>query len=395
MDAQNVLGLARSGMIHELTIQNFKCFEKRVRIPFSKINILYGKNGRGKSSALQTLLLLSQSLRSSNGGVDTLALNGDMVSLGTFEDIKSRYIQGQEHIILNIRTDEESELRLDYVEDPKRPTLACLDDIWVGEQHLKIEVGATPEPFAAQKPEDGVKSFLPLSDNKTLKLLRNILYVSADRRGPVNFEARNDKVSTLEMDTKGENIINLLSTQTKEFIDLFAEELSYVLSGASVRVYANPDTPDRIELFLDSRDDNEAKGFRPKNVGFGYSYVLPIIYQTMIAPEGRTIIVENPEAHLYPGAQSRLVEFLVKYSNKKKLQLILETHSDHIINGLRLAVKKSEVHHSDVSILFFNREEDEKGNPTIDQILVDSNGTLSEEPRDFMDEWTRQMLALL
>ena len=107
------------------------------------------------------------------------------------------------------------------------------------------------------------------------------------------------------------------------------------------------------------------------------------------------IIIENPEAHLYPGAQSRLVEFIISYAQQKKLQLILETHSDHIINGLRISVKNSMINKNDVSILFFDRNGRECICPQIRQIKVDKNGTLSDNPEDFMDEWTQQMLTLL
>ena len=75
--------------------------------------------------------------------------------------------------------------------------------------------------------------------------------------------------------------------------------------------------------------------------------------------------------------------------------MILETHSDHIINGLRLAIKNNTIGRSDASVLFFDRGKDDFGTPEIEQILIDSHGSLSNEPEDFMDEWTRQMLALL
>lgn len=385
-------------MIRNLVLFNYKCFKEDIRIPFSRINVLYGKNGRGKSSAIQSLLLLSQSVRRNGGNLNTLAINGDMVGLGTFDDIRNRYNLDEQCIRITVESEEEEPLKLTYGPDTKYPTLARLEDIWVGNRHYVTEsesAGSTPFSVPVVLSENNIKTFLPQSDIKTYELLRNILYVSANRRGPVNFEARNDKSSAMEVDSHGENLINLLSTQSNSFLLQFGEELSYILYGASVRIYPNPDTPDRIELFLDSRDGNNHAGFRPKNVGFGYSYILPVIYQAMSAPDGGTVIVENPEAHLYPGAQSRLVDFLIKFSNRKNLQVILETHSDHIINGLRLAIKNNTIGRSDASVLFFDREKDDFGTPEIEQILIDSHGSLSNEPEDFMDEWTRQMLALL
>ena len=85
---------------------------------------------------------------------------------------------------------------------------------------------------------------------------------------------------------------------------------------------------------------------------------------------------------------------MVAVATENQLQIIIETHSDHIINGLRIAIKDKKIDRSDVSIQFFDR----KGamySPDILTIRVDANGTLSDNPIDFMDEWTRQMLALL
>ena len=166
--------------------------------------------------------------------------------------------------------------------------------------------------------------------------------------------------------------------------------MSYILSGATLDIRPKTDV---IEVFMDSIDGTQ--GFKPVNVGYGYSYVLPIILQIVTAPANTLIIIENPEAHLYPGAQSRLVEFIISYAQQKKLQLILETHSDHIINGLRISVKNSMINKNDVSILFFDRNGRECICPQIRQIKVDKNGTLSDNPEDFMDEWTQQMLTLL
>ena len=106
-------------------------------------------------------------------------------------------------------------------------------------------------------------------------------------------------------------------------------------------------------------------------------------------------MIENPEAHLYPAAQSRLVDFLVKYAKEKNLQIVLETHSDHIINGLRISVKDGVVNPTEASILYFDRDENETGNPVINRIRIDKRGALDKQPGDFMDEWTRQMLELL
>lgn len=125
-------------------------------------------------------------------------------------------------------------------------------------------------------------------------------------------------------------------------------------------------------------------------MGFGYSYVLPVIVAALMATEGSLLIVENPEAHLHPAAQSRLMKFLIETAKNKNLQLIIESHSDHVVNGMRIAMKKL-LSPKDGHIVYFSDEEDDQ----IQVITSDVNGTLSDYPDDFMDEWTSQMLKLV
>ena len=148
----------------------------------------------------------------------------------------------------------------------------------------------------------------------------------------------------------------------------------------------------RLELLLNSRDGDQL--FRPVNVGFGYSYVLPVIVGTLLAEDGSVVIVENPEAHLHPGAQSRIMEFLINQSLEKDLQLIIETHSDHVVNGMRISMKKGTLKPSDSVIQHFAYSE-ETTDPVITRITSDAYGNLSDYPEDFQDEWTAQMLELV
>ena len=138
---------------------------------------------------------------------------------------------------------------------------------------------------------------------------------------------------------------------------------------------------------------NDSTGFRPSNVGFGYSYILPIITTILFAEEGSKIFIENPEAHLHPGAQSRLTEFMIKHASLKNLQLYIETHSDHVINCLRISISNKLIKRTDAKIIYFSR--DEGNNPLVSQINIDSQGNLSDYPDGFMDEWGNQMAQLV
>lgn len=371
-------------MINKLTLSNFKCFGSQVEMPLSKFNVLYGKNGRGKSTTIQSLLLLAQTLRQ-NDNLNQLQFNGELVSLGLFSDVINKYSQNQINFQVGLEVPGEI-VRITFEEMENKPAFAVPISLKVNDEELVSMVMSTDDDSGS------VMNIMAQSGVKTFSLLKKLFFISAGRIGPKNYVDLSEVYQTDYVLPLGYNVISILADKDLCFRERFCQELSFILSGASVSIKEDI-ASNRIEIRIDSIDD--ADGFRPTNVGYGYSYILPIVLQTMIAPKDSVIVIENPEAHLYPGAQSRLVEFLVKYSEKRDIQFVLETHSDHIINGIRISVKKNNLNRKDVSIIFLDRTDIETNDPVVKHIKVDHNGTLSEEPADFMDEWTKQMLALL
>ena len=111
---------------------------------------------------------------------------------------------------------------------------------------------------------------------------------------------------------------------------------------------------------------SEALYCRPVNVGSGISYLISIIITCLGAEKGAVIIIENPEIHLHPRAQSRLCEFLYFVSRSGR-QLFLETHSDHIFNGIRAVVATGEMEQEHIKVHFFavNEQYETQCNPII------------------------------
>jgi predicted ATPase len=130
--------------------------------------------------------------------------------------------------------------------------------------------------------------------------------------------------------------------------------------------------------------------YKPTNVGYGYSYVLPIIVAGLVAKPGEILIVENPEAHLHPFAQSILAKFLTLVS-LKDVQVIVESHSEHILNGLRLAVNTKLIKNEQLSVLYFDREYERY----FEKINIDDNGGIDNWPPDFFDQATNDLNQLL
>jgi predicted ATPase len=127
-------------------------------------------------------------------------------------------------------------------------------------------------------------------------------------------------------------------------------------------------------------------------MGFGVTYALPVVTAALLAPSDSLLLVENPEAHLHPSGQSAVGAFLARVASDG-VQVILETHSDHVINGIRRAISADYVlPASDVAIHFFRA--DEGDNPSVVKIDVQPRGDLSEWPEGFFDQMDADLAAL-
>lgn len=370
-------------MIKSIALQNFKCFSVKKEIRMAKMTILYGHNGRGKSSLSQALLLLSQSMRNRNN-LDQLMIIGEHVELDSFADIKT-FGSGTDEVKFWIETEKE-QVEMGFSQFADKPQLGQLSTLlFNGEDRFDMQT-----TLSTEADEKGEKVAFSTSDISVLQQLKGITYISAGRFGPVNDTLRNDSLPPNNVGKEGQNLLNALSHQSSEFVDYVGQCLSRILGGASIKI-PNPGAT-RLELLLNSRDGD--RFFHPVNVGFGYSYVLPVIVGTLLAEKGSIVIIENPEAHLHPGAQSRIMEFLIDQALKNDLQLIIETHSDHVVNGMRISMKKGTLRPEDGIIQHFAYA-DNQYSPVITTITCDSRGSLSEYPEDFQDEWTSQMLELV
>ena len=367
-------------MITKISLENFKCFAEKKDLKMSRVSLLYGHNGRGKSSVSQALLLIGQSMKKRND-IDELFIVGDQIQLESFTDIKTANTKTNE-IKFWIESGEEK-LEIGFSPVPDKPQIGALSTYVInGENRFDVQTTQGTEHDGEQ-----VKVAYSTSDSTILQTLKEIHYISAGRLGPVNDMVRNDTIAPNAVGTKGEYLINALSHQSPEFVEYVGQRLSEILNGGVVNIKDPSAT--RLELRLNSRDGKTL--FRPINVGFGYSYVLPVIVSALLAEKGSILIVENPEAHLHPRAQSRIMEFLIEQALEKDLQLIIETHSDHVVNGMRISMKKNVLKPTDGIILHFAYGNDTV-TPVITEITSDKEGNLSEYPEDFMDEWTAQMM---
>ena len=133
--------------------------------------------------------------------------------------------------------------------------------------------------------------------------------------------------------------------------------------------------------------------YSPVNVGFGIPYVLPLILTLLISQPGDLVLIENPESHLHPRGQAELGK-LIALASQSGVQIICETHSDHIINGIRVAVKENNIDSNKVRLFYFDKNETTKLETEVTPINVDKNGELDSYPTGLLDEWGNLMAKL-
>lgn len=379
-------------MIDRLEITNFKAFAS-ADIPLAPYTLLSGLNSSGKSSMLQALALLRQGIDSLHDPEESagLPLNGEIVELGTGQDVlHENYIAGaQDEPEIGFRLAAESssfECRVWYGRD---------DDYL----HLSYLSPSSLEDFVA----DG-DSFEPFTLFKP-----GFQYLRADRINPAAAFPRSEQMSVRRrfLGTRGEYTVDFLRNHLEEpvplgplrhdaasprLLDQAEAWMGEICPGVRIEAAVIEHTDlVRLSFQFASTGHPVSATRRPTNVGFGLTYVLPVIIACLTATPGSMILIENPEAHVHPQGQIAMAR-LTCAAAATGAQVIVETHSDHILNGVRLAVKREILPAKDVALHYFKREDD---GISITSPEIGSDGMLSEWPPGFFDEWDRSLDQLL
>ncbi|NAW64639.1 AAA family ATPase, partial [Photobacterium halotolerans] len=185
------------------------------------------------------------------------------------------------------------------------------------------------------------------------------------------------------------------ATTSRDFYAQVNAWMNEISPGSTFDVRAIKEADSGIYTFSYRSKLGKTRSFRPTNVGFGLSYTLPILVALLTARKGSLTLIENPEAHLHPKAQLILGKLLGMCANAGA-QLIVESHSDHVLNGIRIAVKDNFINRDDVVLHFINRP-DELDISSTDILTPEiyENGKLSKWPDGFFDEWDNALDQLI
>ena len=372
-------------MINQLSITHLKCID-RLDLRLAGITMLAGLNGMGKSTCIQSLLLLHQSVLEQTEPFSQLVRNGRWVSLGTPKDL-----------LWEAAEDDRISIGLAFQTPGLEPgRIAWTFDL---DSDLNEFVGAM-EPLG--DPPDGIGLFTD-----------KLHYLRADRMGPrTSFPVSNSEVRIhRQLGRDGEYTAHYLSEFGDETVrnqalwhpDAPSHQLRHQLEAwlgeisPGTRLYTEAHhSLDLVSLeFAFSTGRGESNRYRATNVGFGISYILPIVTAALAAEPGSLLLVENPEAHIHPHGQLRIGKLLA-LASLGGVQIVVETHSDHILNGLRLAVHSQALRPDQVAMHYFLRvTEADSIRTKVVTPGMDADGRIDQWPEGFFDENEKALRELL
>ncbi len=369
-------------MLEYIHIKRFKTLLD-ASFPLSQLNIFSGLNGMGKSSLIQSLLLLRQSHERNILWSKGLLLNGDYLQLGTGADALSI--------------------------DSEIETISFL---------LKWQEKDDGALFEFSYDHDSdllpIKCCINRSDFEMLSLFsEQFRYLSADRLGPkshhqlsefhirdLNALGNHGEYTVHYIAVNGQNKLAIpalkhLHANANTLLANIEAWMSDISPGLKIRAVAQPQFNSATLSYSFVQGNETTSEFKPQNVGFGLSYVLPVVVSILSAKQGDLLIIENPESHLHPAGQSIMGRLCALAANHG-VQLIVESHSDHFLNGVRVAVKEQVIAPEKISLFFLQRQANAKVHAS--EVIyphIDSEGRIDLWPTGFFDEWDNQLDRLL
>lgn len=358
-------------MLSKIEIHNFK-IHKSSELPLAPLTIFSGINGVGKSSVTQCLLMLRENV-TGNNYPGPLNIKGKSFDVGdNFASLVNWYAEDSDRLGISLHADSNT-YSFDYQYTPDNTT-----ELW---------------------PYPGSKTY-HLDELRRLPLFNdNFQYLSAFRFGPQeSYTGDTSAIKRRQVSVNngnGEYAVAILDQYGNDEIEVpdmaegsdarLATQTAYWLSRISpnVRVAIDGNFSTKYHLNFTYPSAKGRHKVSPLNTGYGISYVLSIIVALLISPKGALVVIENPEAHIHPAAQSALME-LVARAVKGGIQVIIESHSDHIIFGALVNMKKGLLKHDDVELLHFDI--DEKGHLISTPVTIGPDCRIKNAPAHFVEQ---------
>ena len=410
-------------MLRNLHIRNFKSIES-MKINLKELNILIGPNNSGKTSLLQSMVLLKQS-------IDKLKFDGPLVNLGDFKEAvylhdPRKLIQisfwlsaamREKNLVKELKqTKTMGDFQLSRVQCSltlrrgKIPVEKFIIRDAKGNVILQASGrGVIEKPYIFHNVGFSNPGFIPVATSgssisideygKLQQFIRNefdkFLYYITSRRGTQRrFEPVDARYQSRPKDVGiyGENTIPVLA--------FIRDDVNYKEVNAKITQWLRRFGLEKVVAQIDKGPAYSLKVINSRNqiqssildVGFGLNQLLPVIVQCFYAPKGSLILIEQPEAHLHPRSQADVADFLVDvidFGNR----VIVETHSEHLLLRLQRRIAEKKVEVGKINVFYIDQTP--QGTSKLDMKL-DKNGYFIEPlPKEFFEEGFQEALAHL
>lgn len=420
-------------MLTHLKLDNFKIWRTTGAMRLAPLTLLLGTNSSGKSSLIQSLLLIRQTVKGDDPNLDLNLGNpdsNDSVTLGQFQDLLCRHGVASPSNPAN-----QVGIEFRWVDDGAEQETAIFSARYrkgpAGSAELQyLRMGSDGQGFTVQRRKPGIYRLLLANE-------RRAVGQSADYRPQRSFAFAPAAIA--ELGERGETIKDVGPALLDELGKIIylgpvrrLAQRDYVWAGRmpahigddgaravdaliasgvaiqQARRAKRPDPPEGL-LFqqtinwlkaMDLADDLDVRALggsarrellvsyqgessNLKDVGVGVSQVLPVIVAALFAEPGHIVIIEEPEGHLHPLAQSVLANLFANVSRERGVQFIVETHSEHLFRRMQTLIAQSEVSVDDCAMYFVERE---GKSANLKPLRVEVGGRIREWPPKFFGD---------
>jgi predicted ATPase len=436
-------------MLKKLRVKNFKCFREEKEFDFGRITLLLGANSSGKSSVMYAILGAIQS----GEFPFQFSPNGKYVNMGDYRDMVwghdvereieiglETMVDGFEEEVLQSKCN--SNWRQDSRTLPQLARLSLVSNGW----KLKIS-DEKPQRFILEESSE----IPPIEDYSTyLKLLEYSVNEWLSKRGPIEFQIEDVGMLARDFefrkDDVGEGLASILQAYAKvgadvhhavnsafsnwNFISSFRlhpERTYYESTKSDLRVEKfgegyldqimlwDAKYPEKtqellhwmqeMELITDlkanriggGRYDVQVKTKEKgvfaalSDVGFGLSQFLPILVADIQLPEDSTLFIQQPESQLHPSVQANFGDYLTKRVNETQKNYMVETHSEYLLNRIRLNIVKGILKPEDLQVYFLESEEDDTA---VHKITFAKDGQIIGAPDSFFTTYEMDVMEI-
>jgi len=430
-------------MLRKIGLENFKGWQK-LDMDLAPITFLFGVNSSGKTAILQALLLLKQTANSFDRKQHINFGGGrrDYVDFGSYQDLVYGHDTGK-HIGLSLTWhpssgfiligDDFDVSQVPYPRGVYQASSINYDISWRLDSDIFIEklgyvaklVDSTPY-YVKVKHDKGDRYLLEASDPTAIedfpenpvtvgppescyilsdrnyptfpisyglaahrftrafeRLMDQFLYLGPLRQYPKRYYQWTGEIKSQVIEPDGADTIATLISSARDDKPL-QEDVANWLKKLELVDALNVKATDAKERFYEVAVEIGGIESALVDVGFGVSQVLPVVAMLLSAPAGSTVLLEQPELHLHPKSQSALADLMLYAAEKRKLQLIVESHSEHLLRRLqrRIAEVEPEFASPDNIKLYFCAPG--KAGSTICEVEVDRYGQIANWPQNFM-----------